>query len=76
MGLIRALLTFPVSAPIKGSWWLAEQIETAAMDELTDPTAIRRALAELEAQLEAGDLDEARFEELELILLERLRGAR
>ena len=75
MGLIAKLLTLPVAGPGAGALWVARQIHKAAEAELTDPVAIRRTLRDLEAQLEAGEIDEAAFEEAELVLLERLRSA-
>jgi hypothetical protein len=75
MGLLRGLLTFPVSAPVGGALWVAGQIHDAAARELTDPAAIRRALADLERELDAGRIDEDAFEDAEELLLRRLREA-
>ncbi|MEM1428651.1 MAG: gas vesicle protein GvpG [Pseudomonadota bacterium] len=75
MGLIGKLLTLPVTGPGAGAMWVARQIHEAALSELTDPAAIRRTLRDLEAQLIAGDIDDAAFEEAELILLTRLKSA-
>jgi len=76
MGLLRTLLTFPVSAPVSGALWIARQVHESADQELSDPVAIRRTLAELERALEAGEIDEATYEEAELGLLRRLQEAR
>ena len=76
MGLLRTLLTLPVSAPVGGALWIAARIHESAQQEMTDPAAIRRALGELERELEAGRIDEPTFEAAELILLTRLREAR
>ena len=75
MGLLRGLLTLPVSGPARGALWVARQINEAAEREIHDPAAIRRTLRELELELEAGRIEEAAFEEAEHILLQRLRGA-
>lgn len=77
MGLLRSLLLAPVAGPMEGTLWIARKIHEAADRELHDPAAIRRALRDLEVELESGRLDEAAFEEAEAVLLARLReGAR
>ncbi|MEM6548591.1 MAG: gas vesicle protein GvpG [Pseudomonadota bacterium] len=72
---IFSLLALPIKAPFDATIWLAHQVEEAALRELNDPVAIKRALAEAEARLEAGDMAEEEFEELEDALLEQLRAA-
>jgi hypothetical protein len=76
MGLLRGLLTFPASVPVAGTLWVARKIHEAAEAEFRDPAAIRRALTALEADLDAGRITEAEFEEAEAILLQRLSEAR
>lgn len=73
MGLLTALLTLPVSGPIKAAWWLAEKIHDQAINAMNDPAEIKRELGRLEEALESGALTEEEFEELELKLLTRLR---
>lgn len=75
MGLLRGLLTLPVTGPALGALWVARQIQEAAEQEFYDPAAIKRALSDLEARLDAGEIDEAAFEAAELELIERLRTA-
>ncbi len=72
MGILSRLLTLPVSGPIAGALWVAGQVRDAAEAELTDPAAIRRRLAALEAALEAGEIDEESFEAEEAVLIARL----
>lgn len=74
MGLISGLLTLPL-APVRGVVWVAEQLETAAEDQLYDEARIRRELRELETRLEAGELSEAEFEAAEDELLDLLTQA-
>ena len=76
MGLLTTLLTLPVAGPIGGALWLARKVGEAAEQELTDPAAIKRALADLERQLDAGEIDIDAFEEAEEILLDRLERGR
>ena len=75
MGLISGLLTLPL-APVRGVAWIGEQVALEAERELNDETRIRRALAQLEMELESGRIGEREFEEREDQLLERLAHAR
>jgi len=76
MGVLTKLLTLPVSGPVAGAVWVARQVHEAAEAQVNDPAAIRRELAALEVELEAGRLDEAAFEAREMVLLQRLRSSR
>ena len=71
MGLLTGLLTLPL-APVRGTMWIAERIAEQAALELNDERAIRRHLAEAEAQYEAGELSLEQYEALEEELLDRL----
>jgi len=75
MGLITGLLTLPL-APIRGTVWLAERIQEQAEAELYDESAIRSALLELEAQRQAGTLEEEELAAAEDALIERLVAIR
>jgi hypothetical protein len=75
MGLISGLLTLPL-APVRGVAWVSEQVALEAERELDDETRVRRELALLEMDLDAGRISERDFEELEDMLLERLARAR
>ena len=57
MGLITGLLTLPL-APVRGVAWVAEQLESEAWRQWTDPATVRRELAAVEAAYEAGELTE------------------
>ena len=74
MGLIMGLLTLPL-APVRGTMWIAEQVQLEAERHLDEPARARAALAQLEAAFDRGELDEAEFERLEDELLERLTGS-
>jgi hypothetical protein len=71
MGLFTGLLTLPL-APVRGVVWLAEVIRDQAEQQLYDPAAVRRQLAEVERAHEAGELSDAEAEEMENALLGRL----
>jgi hypothetical protein len=71
MGLLTGLLTLPL-APVRSVAWLAERILEQAEQEMYDPVAVRRRLAEVEAAREAGELSEEEATALENELLDRM----
>ena len=73
MGLIGGLLTLPL-APARGLGWVLDQVVQEAEAQLHDPTRIRAELADAEAALERGEIDEETYEELERELLARFHG--
>lgn len=73
MGLIGGLLTLPL-APVRGLAWVFDQVVEEAEAQLHDPARIRAELANAEAALERGEIDEATYEEVERELLDRLHG--
>jgi hypothetical protein len=73
MGLIGGLLTLPL-APARGLVWVFEQVADEAEAQLHDPARIRAELANAEAALGRGEIDEATYEEVERELLDRLHG--
>jgi hypothetical protein len=77
MGLITGLLTLPL-APVRGTVWLAQVIQTEIENQESDETSIMTALQGLEAARGTGDLSDEEIEEAENELVERLialRGA-
>ena len=73
MGLIGGLLTLPL-APVRGLAWVFEQVVDEAEAQLHDPRRIRAELADAEAALERGEIDEDTYEAVERELLDRLNG--
>jgi hypothetical protein len=73
MGLIGGLLTLPL-APVRGLAWVFEQVVDEAEAQLHDPARIRAELADAEAALERGEIEEETYEAMERELLDRLRG--
>jgi hypothetical protein len=73
MGLIGGLLTLPL-APARGLVWVLDQVAEEAEAQLHDPKRIRAELADAEAALERGEIDEDTYEQVERELLGRLRG--
>jgi len=72
MGLLRALAGGLVTGPLSGLEWIARQIADVADQEMSDPARIERALRDLGARLEAGDIDEAAHDAREAELLAEL----
>ena len=60
MGLLGGLLTLPL-APARGLVWVFEQVVEEAEAQLHDPTRIRAELANAEAALERGVIDEETY---------------
>ena len=75
MGLLRGLLTLPVSGPMQATVWLARKLHETADAEANNPAEIKRTLAELETALEAGESDEDTYDAAEEELLRRLANA-
>ncbi|WP_129629559.1 gas vesicle protein GvpG [Candidatus Oscillochloris fontis] len=75
MGLL-SILTFPITAPLEGVLWVAEQITEQAEDELYNPQRIRQKLADFELRLDMGEITEEQYLAVEEELLARLRVAR
>ncbi|WP_329303286.1 gas vesicle protein GvpG [Streptomyces sp. NBC_00659] len=75
MGLFTQLVTLPL-APVRGVAWVMDRVLEAAEDEYYDPAPIRLQLAELERQLNAGEIDEETFDRIEDQLLDRLEEIR
>ena len=75
MGIVTNVLGAPVTGPAKGVFWILKKVYEAAYDEFYDPSSIKRQLIELEDQLDAGHITEEEFEEVEVVLLQRLKEA-
>ncbi|MFI1469312.1 gas vesicle protein GvpG [Streptomyces wuyuanensis] len=75
MGLLTQIVTLPL-APVRGVVWVMDRVLEAAEDEYYDPEPVQRELAELEARLLAGEIDEETFDRREDELLEKLEEIR
>jgi len=77
MMMLFQILTFPVTGPLRTVAWIGGAIRDAVDSKMNDPAEIKRALAALEQQLEAGSLSEQDYERMEMELIEReLHGCR
>lgn len=64
----------PPLAPARFALWTTDRMIDAASRQYNDPTAVRRELAELNRQLDAGLISEEEFDRREDELLDRLYG--
>lgn len=76
MGLLKHLLSWPVTAPLALAEFSIRQIERVATSELTDDTAVKEELMLLHMELEAGEIGAEEHGRREAELMQRLRDAR
>jgi len=76
MGLLTNILFFPVTGPIAGIRWTLSKIGQVVDEELTDDSAIKQELMELQMQLELGDIDDEEYVRREAEVMARLRDVR
>lgn len=75
MSALFNLLTLPITGPLKGVLWVAQQVADEAEQRYYGPDALRAALAELHRAYEAGEIEQAEFVAAEEELLDRLELA-
>ncbi len=76
MGLLTKLLFFPVTGPVAGIRWTLGKVQQVAEEELTDDSAVKQDLMELQMQLELGDIDDEEYLRREAEPMARLREIR
>jgi hypothetical protein len=76
MGLLSKILFFPIAGPVAGIRWSLEKVQAVVETELTDDTAIKEELMELQMLLELGDIDDQEYRRREARLMEQLREVR
>jgi gas vesicle protein GvpG len=76
MGLLTKILFFPVMGPVAGIQWTLRKVAQVVDEELTDDSAIKQELMELQMQLELGDIDDEEYVRREAELMVRLRNVR
>jgi hypothetical protein len=76
VGILKHLLFWPVTGPTFLTRFSLEKVEGAVRSELTDDSAVKRDLMELQLQLELGDIDDAEYAARETELMGRLRDVR
>jgi phage terminase Nu1 subunit (DNA packaging protein) len=75
VGIFTGLLLLPL-APLRGTIWIAERLAEIADRELNDESTVLRLLVEAEMALDAGQISQAEYEQIEDELLERLEQLR
>ncbi|MGI9078527.1 MAG: gas vesicle protein GvpG [Gemmatimonadaceae bacterium] len=76
MGLLTNLLFFPIAGPAFAVRWSLGKVRQVVDEELTDDSAIKQDLMELQMLLELGDIDEEEYLRREAVIMERLRDVR
>lgn len=76
MGILKHLLFWPITGPKFLFDFSMDKVQGVVRDELTDDTAIKAELMELQLLLEMGDIDDAEYVRREQVLMQRLREIR
>ncbi|NLG63905.1 MAG: hypothetical protein GX539_16825 [Candidatus Cloacimonetes bacterium] len=76
MGLLKHLLFWPYTGPRFLTEFALRQVEGVVREELTDDTAVKAELLELQLQLELGDISDEEYVAREAALMQRLREIR
>jgi hypothetical protein len=76
MGLLKHLLFWPYTGPRFLTEFSLRQVEGVVREELTDDSAVKAELLELQLQLELGDIDDDEYVVREAVLMQRLREIR
>ena len=72
MGILFDILAFPVMGPVKGMKWIAEKVDDAVSQTVSNKVKIKEDLLELQMSLEMGKITEEDFEKKEKELMENL----
>lgn len=76
MGLIKHLLFWPITGPKFLFDFSMGKVEGVVREELTDDTAVKAELMELQLLLELGDIDDDEFVRREALIMQKLREIR
>jgi hypothetical protein len=76
MGILKHLLFWPVTGPKFLFDFSMGKVEGVVREELTDDTAVKADLMELQLLLELGDIDDAEYVRREQVLMQRFREIR
>jgi hypothetical protein len=71
--MLFQILGLPVTGPLRTVAWIGGAIRDAVDSKMNDPAEIKRTLAALEQQLEAGSISEEEYEQMEMELIKRLQ---
>lgn len=76
MGLLTDLLLLPITGPVKGLAFIAQQVQDAAEAGLVDENQVQAELLALSMQRDAGEISDAEYEAYETELLDLLDAMR
>src|SRR5687768_12129130 len=76
MGLLSKILFFPIAGPVAGARWSLEKVQAVVETELTDDSAIKQELMELQMLVELSDIDDEEYLRREARLMQQLREVR
>ncbi len=76
MGLLKHLLLWPVTGPLFLTEFSLGKVQGVVRQELTDDSAVKAELLELQLQLELGDIDDEEYLRREAALMRRFREIR
>jgi hypothetical protein len=76
MGILKHLLFWPVTGPKFLFDFSMGKVEGVVREELTDDTAVKAELMELQLLVELGDIDDEEYLRREQVLMQRLREIR
>lgn len=76
MGLLTDLLLLPITGPVKGLAFIAQQVLDAAEAGLVDENQVQAELLTLSMQRDAGQISEEEYEAYETELLDLLDAMR
>jgi hypothetical protein len=76
VGLLKHLLFWPITGPKFLFDFSMDKVQGVVRDELTDDTAVKAELMELQLLLETGDIDDDEYLRREQLLMQRLREIR
>jgi hypothetical protein len=76
LGFLSGLLLFPVTGPIKGLQFIAEQLQAEADAIMLDEGRLQGDLMRLSLLREVGELSDADYQAAEAQILDRLNALR
>jgi hypothetical protein len=76
MGLLTDLLLLPITGPVKGLAFIAQQVQDAAEAGLLDENQVQAELLSLSMQRDAGQISDEEYDAYEAELLELLDAMR
>jgi hypothetical protein len=71
--ILLDVLTFPFTAPLKGTIWVIEQIRDRALAEINNPDRLRADLIQLQISYDRGTISKADYSKRSNEIWERLK---